>query len=78
MQPISCMMNTTDQLKDRIEIRQRELQLKLAALKSDTRDEAIAARDKIENKLDELRDALADGWDHMQDNVRRRLEHWLE
>ncbi len=78
MQPISCMMNTTDQLRDRIEIRQRELQLKLAALKSDTRDEAIAARDKIETKLDELRDALADGWDHMQDSVRQKLVHWLE
>jgi hypothetical protein len=72
------MLNTTDRLKDRVEVRKRELQMKLAELKSDTRNEAISARNAIKTKLDELEEALKGGWDRMHASVQQHLEHWLE
>jgi hypothetical protein len=72
------MLSNTDQLKDRINARKHELLSKYNELKADSRKEAAEARDKMKAKLDDLEDALKDGWDNLTDKVTARLNQWLD
>ena len=72
------MLSRTDELKDRIDVRKHELLKKFSELKADTRHEAIEARAKVKQKLDELELHLKTGWDKMNDAAAAKLDQWLQ
>jgi hypothetical protein len=78
MHYVSTMLNKSDELKDRIEVRRHELLAAYNLAKADTRKEAAAARDKMKAKLDELEGHLKGGWEKVNDAVRTKLDKWLE
>lgn len=72
------MMKNSEELKDRIEARKHELIAKYDELKADSRAEARTHRASIKSRLDELEDALKDGWDNVSETVSAKLNSWLE
>lgn len=72
------MLDKSDELRDRIESRKHELLAKYNELKADTRREASGARDRIRARLDELEQHLKSGWNKVNDDVRTKLDRWLE
>jgi hypothetical protein len=75
---VDAGMTQKDELADRVQARKHELLSKYNELKADTRKEAGQKRDQIKAKLDDLEDAIKDGWEHMTDAVRGRLNKWLD
>jgi hypothetical protein len=67
------VMDKMNQLKDRVDARKHELMAKLHDLRADGRKEADVEKKSIQARLDELQDAIKDGWDKATD----RLESWL-
>jgi hypothetical protein len=72
------MLDKSDELRDRIEARKHELLAKYNELKADTRKEASQTRDRIKSRLDELELHLKSGWNKVNDDVRTKLNSWLE
>ncbi len=74
----SSMLDKGDELKDRVEARKHELLAKYNELKADTRHEAAEARTRLKARLDELELHLKTGWTKLNDEVRSKLNKWLE
>lgn len=72
------MLDKSDELRDRIEARKHELLAKYNELKADTRRDAADARTRVKSKLDELEVHLKSGWDKVSDDVRTKLNKWLD
>jgi len=72
------MLDKTDELRDRVEARKHELLAKYNQLKADTRREAAEARARLQTRLDELELHLKSGWTKVSEDVRARLNTWLE
>lgn len=72
------MLNHGDELRDRIEARKHELLAKYNELKADTRREATEARARLKTRLDELELQIKDGWAKVSDDVRTKLNQWLD
>jgi hypothetical protein len=72
------MLRKSDELRDRIEARKHELLAKYNELKADTRGDAADARTRVKTRLDELEDHLKSGWDKVSDDVRTKLNKWLD
>lgn len=72
------MLDKSDELRDRVEARKHELLAKYNQLKADTRHEAAAARTRLKARLDELELDLKSGWTKVNEDVRTRLNAWLE
>ena len=72
------MFERTDELRDRVEARKHELLAKYNELKADVRHETGAARDRIRGQLDEVEHHLKQGWDKLTEDVRTKLNQWLE
>jgi hypothetical protein len=72
------MLNKGDELHDRVEARKHELLAKYNELKADTRREASEARLRLKTRLDELELQLKDGWTKVSDDVRAKLNQWLD
>jgi len=72
------MLNKGDELRDRVEARKHELLAKYNELKADTRREASEARTRLKTRLDELGLQLKDGWTKVSDDVRAKLNSWLD
>jgi hypothetical protein len=77
MQRVVLMLTKHEEIKDRIDVRKHELLKKFAELKADTRHEAIAARAKVKQKLDELELHVKGGWDKLTDSTYAKLDQWL-
>ncbi|HEU4733961.1 MAG TPA: hypothetical protein VFT22_38985 [Kofleriaceae bacterium] len=71
-------MDKGNELRDRIEARKHQLLSKYNELKADTRHEAAEARTRIKARLDELELHLKGGWTKVSDDVRLKLDRWLE
>lgn len=71
------MISRNEELKDRIKAKQHELQARFEELKADSRSEARDERDRVKTKLDELQEAIKDGWDNISDRVTAKLNDWL-
>lgn len=61
-----------------MEARKHELLSKYNELKADTRKEAGETRMKLKQQLDELEDAVKDGWNNMTEAVKAKLNDWLD
>ena len=72
------MLDKSDELRDRVEARKHELLAKYNELKADSRRDASDARDKVKAKLDELEVHIKDGWAKVSDDVRTKLNRWLD
>jgi hypothetical protein len=72
------MLEKSDELRDRIEARKHELLSKYNELKADTRKEAAEQRDHLKARLDELEGHIKAGWSKVSDDVRVRLNRWLD
>jgi hypothetical protein len=72
------MLGKSDELRDRVEARKHELLAKYSELKADSRKEAAEARTRLKARLDELESHLRIGWEKVSDDVRTKLNHWLE
>ena len=72
------MLGKSDELRDRIEARKHELLAKYNELKADSRRDAADASTRVKAKLDELELHLKNGWDKVSDDVRTKLNKWLD
>ena len=72
------MLDKSDELRDRIEARKHELLAKYNELKADSRKEASETRTRLKARLDELEAHLKLGWAKVNDEVRTKLDRWLE
>lgn len=72
------MLGKSDELRDRVEARKHELLAKYHQLKADSSKEAVEARTRLKARLDELESHLQVGWAKVSDDVRTKLNHWLE
>jgi hypothetical protein len=72
------MIEKSDELRDRIEARKHELLAKYNELKADTRKEASETRTRVKERLDELETHLKQGWAKVSDDVRVKLNSWLD
>ena len=72
------MLGKSDELRDRIEARKHELLAKYNELKADGRRDAADARTRVKARLDELETHLKSGWDKVSDDVRLKLNKWLD
>lgn len=71
-------MDKSDELRDRVEARKHELLARYNELKADTRKEAGEARTRLKARLDELEAHLKLGWAKVNDEVRTKLNQWLD
>ena len=78
MQCSRGMPDKTEELRDRVEARKHELLAKYNELKADSRKEAAEARTRVKARLDELESHLKLGWTKVSDEVRTKLDRWLE
>ena len=78
MQCVLGMLDKSDELRDRVEARKHELLAKYNELKADSRKEASDTRTRLKARLDELESHLKVGWAKVNDDVRTKLNHWLE
>jgi hypothetical protein len=72
------MLEKADELRDRVEARKHELLAKYNELKADTRREAAEARARFQARLDELEQHIKTGWTKINDDVRAKLNQWLD
>jgi hypothetical protein len=72
------MLGKNDELRDRVEARKHDLLAKYNELKADARHETAHVRDRVRAQLDEVERYLKDGWDKLSDDVRSKLNTWLE
>ena len=72
------MLDKSDELRDRVEARKHELLAKYNELKADSRKEAAAARTRLKARLDEIEGHLKADWAKLSDDVRTKLNSWLE
>jgi len=72
------MLGKSDELRDRIEARKHELLAKYNELKADSRRDAADARTRVKARLDELEAHLKNGWEKVSDDVRTKLNKWLD
>lgn len=72
------MLDKSDELRDRVEARKHELLAKYNELKADSRREAAEACTRMKAKLDELEVHLKNGWTKVNDDVRSKLNKWLD
>ena len=72
------MLDKSDELRDRIEARKHELLAKYNELKADSRKEASETRTRLKARLEELEGHLKIGWAKVSDDVRVKLNRWLE
>jgi len=72
------MLDKSDELRDRIEARKHELLAKYNELKADSRKEASETRTRLKTRLDELEAHLKLGWAKVSDDVRVKLNRWLD
>jgi hypothetical protein len=72
------MLDKSDELRDRIEARKHELLSKYNELKADSRKEASETRTRVKARLDELEAHLKAGWAKVSDDVRVKLNRWLD
>lgn len=72
------MSSEGKELKDRVEARKHELLAKYNELKADTRREAGEVRTRLKKQLDELEDAVKDGWTNMTEAIKSKLNDWLD
>ena len=72
------MSEKSSELRDRIEARKHELLAKYNELKADSRRDAGEARTRVKARLEELELHLKNGWDKVSDDVRTKLNKWLD
>lgn len=72
------MIDRKDELKNRVEAKQRELQSRYLELKADAQEKTRVERDRVKRKLDELQETVKDGWDSVSDKVAAKLNDWLK
>ncbi len=72
------MIEQKDELKNRVEARQRALQARYLELKADTQERAREERDRVKRKLDELQETVKDGWGNLSEAVSAKLNDWLK
>jgi hypothetical protein len=72
------MIEHKDELRNRVEAKKHELEARYLELKADTQERARDERDRVKRKLDELHEAVRDGWDNLSDRVAAKLSDWLK
>lgn len=72
------MISQKDELKNRVEAKQRELQARLSELKANTQQRSREELTRIETKLRELKDVLKEGWEDLSESTTRRINQWLK
>jgi hypothetical protein len=68
----------TEELKNRVEAKQKQLQARLSELKADAQSKTADEIEQIKAKLKTLQETVRDGWDSMTDATTRKLNDWLE
>ena len=65
------------ELKNRVEAKRKHLEAKLAEFKADAAQNQSESSKKTQEKLDELNEAVKDGWDDLSDAAAERINKVL-
>jgi hypothetical protein len=68
----------TEELKNRVAAKQKQLQARLAELKADGAKTVADERDRIQAKLAELDQTMRDGWESVTDTAAKKISEWLD
>lgn len=66
-----------EELRDRVEAKRKELEAKLSEAKASGRREGREGTEQLEERLGELKETLAGGWDQLTEGVASKLNDWL-
>lgn len=67
-----------EELKDRVTALRKRLQARIAEGRAEGRRAAREQADEAQERVDELGEILAKGWDDFTEDVARRLNRWVE
>jgi len=67
----------TEELKNRVTAKRKQLEARLAELKADAQGKAADERDKLEARLAEIGDAVKDGWENLSERTAKKLNDLL-
>jgi archaellum component FlaC len=70
-------MKASEELRERIEERQKRLEAEYHQLKADQGGQNRERMQEIENKLDEMKKNLRDGWDNLSQEAAEKLNQLL-
>lgn len=63
-------------LRSRVESKRKLLEMRLFQIRVNAH--AKEERNRLQSKLDELDDALKEGWEQLSDKGARKVESWLQ
>ena len=72
------MADRWDELKHRVAAKRKELEAQIERAKADGIARSHDTRDQARQKLDELNQALKDGWENLSNATAKRLNDWLK
>lgn len=72
------MRSQSQELKERVNAKQKELEAEISRLKADARGGARGQIERLEGKLAEMREVLRDGWDRVTEAGAAKLNRLLE
>ena len=68
----------TEELKNRVPAKQKELEARLSELKADAQGKTADEIDRIKTRLSEVRETVKDGWDNLSEQSAKKLNEWLK
>lgn len=69
------MMIDKHALRSRVESKRKLLEMRLSQIRVNAH--AKEERKRLQSKLDELEEALEEGWEHLSEKGARKVESWL-
>ncbi len=72
------MVNRTKELKYRLEEKRKEIEKELVRAIADAQGEKNDLIEKLENKLNELKESLKINWDNLTENAVNKLNELLK
>lgn len=72
------MVNRTKELKYRLEEKRKEIEKELVRAIADAQGEKNDRIEKLENKLNELKESLKINWDNLTENAVNKLNELLK
>jgi len=75
--PVQHMTLRTEELKNRVVAKQKQLEPRLSELKADAQAATADEIERIKTRLSEVREAVKGGWDNLSEQSAKKLNEWL-
>ena len=72
------MFSHTQELRDRVAAKQKELESRLAQARAAGRMHGRESTEQLQRRLNELTEIVADGWNQISETTAAKLNAWLD